>query len=317
MTGFPIASVHEAAARLEGVAHRTPVLTSTTLDARVGARVWMKAECFQRTGSFKFRGAYNAVASLSDTARVGGVVTYSSGNHGQALALAGSLLGAAVTVVMPDDAPAAKRAAVEGYGARVVAYDRYGASREEIGARIVQDTGAILIPPFDHDDVMAGQGTATLELLDVAANIDTLVVPVGGGGLIAGSATAAKHVGGIRVVGVEPETGNDAQRSLAAGSIVTIDTPRTIADGQQTTSVSERTFAVMRERVDEIVTVTDAEIRDAMVFAFERLNVVLEPSGASALAAVMAGAVGPAERVGVILSGGNIGAAGFAAIVGD
>lgn len=313
MTPFSIDDVRAAAARLAGIAHRTPVLTSRTLDGEVGARVFMKAECFQRTGSFKFRGAYNSLSVLTPTERSQGVVAYSSGNHGQALALAASLFETGATIVMPSDAPAIKRSAVEGYGARVVLYDRYEERRETIGAGVAADTGAVLIPPFDHHPVMAGQGTAALELFEEVDDIDTLVVPVGGGGLISGCATVAKDAGPVRVVGVEPAVGDDARRSLAAGEIVTIDPPRTIADGQQTTSVGERTFAVMRERVDEIVTVDDDQIREAMVFAFERSNVVLEPSGASGLAAVRAGQVS-GERIGVVLSGGNIGAARFAEV---
>lgn len=313
MAAFSIDDVHAAAARLAGVAHRTPVLTSATMTARVGAAVFLKAECFQRSGSFKFRGAYNSVAILPDRERSAGVVAYSSGNHGQALALAASLFGVPATIVMPADAPAVKRAAVEGYGARVVVYDRYRESREEIGEAVSADTGAVLVPPYDHHPVMAGQGTATLELVDEVGPLDSLVVPVGGGGLISGSAVAARAAGDVRVIGVEPAAGDDARRSLAAGRIVEIDTPHTIADGQQTTSVGERTFAVMREHVDEIVTVTDDQIREAMIFAFERCSIVLEPSGASGLAAVFAGAAA-GDRVGVILSGGNIGAKRFAEI---
>lgn len=310
-----IDDVRAAAARLEGVVHRTPVMTSRTLDERVGARVFAKAESFQRSGSFKFRGAYNSVAILDDEERRAGVVAYSSGNHGQALALAASLFGIAATIVMPDDAPSIKRAAVEGYGAKVVTYDRYRENREEIGATLSAEKNAVLIPPFDHRPVMAGQGTATLELLDSSGPIDTLVVPVGGGGLISGSATAAKDAGDVRVIGVEPEAGDDARRSLATGEIVVIETPRTIADGQQTTSVGEETFAVMQERVDEILTVSDDEICDAMVFAFERAKIVLEPSGATGLAAILRGSI-PGDRIGVILSGGNVDARRFAELTG-
>lgn len=316
MPAFSIDDVRDAAVRLEGVAHRTPVITNRTLDGQVGASVFLKAECFQRTGSFKFRGAYNSVAMLSDAERVAGVVAYSSGNHGQALALAAALHDASATIVMPSDAPATKRAAVESYGARVITYDRYTESREAIGAQISEESGAVLIPPFDHHPVMAGQGTAALELFDEVGLLDTLVVPVGGGGLVSGSATVAKDAGSVRVIGVEPAAGDDARRSLIAGEIITIETPRTIADGQQTTSVSERTFAVIREHVDDITTVTDDQIRDAMVFAFERCNVVLEPSGATGLAAVLAGTVA-GERVGVVLSGGNIGATRFAEVISN
>lgn len=313
MAMLSIDDVHAAAARLAGVAHRTPVLTSATLTARVGAAVFLKAECFQRTGSFKFRGAYNALAVLADAERAAGVVAYSSGNHGQAVARAASLFGVPATIVMPTDAPVIKRAAVEGYGARVIAYDRYAESREEIGAAISAEAGAALVPPFDHHPVMAGQGTAAMELVGEVTTLDTLVVPVGGGGLISGCGVAAKAAGAIRVVGVEPEAGDDARRSLATGEIVTIETPRTIADGQQTTAVGVDTFPIMQRVVDEIVTVTDDQIRAAMVFAFERCNIVLEPSGASGLAAVLSGGVA-GDRVGVILSGGNIGAKRFAEI---
>ena len=314
-SSFSIDDVRAAATRLEGIVHRTPVVTSRTLDERVGARVYAKAESFQRSGSFKFRGAYNSVAILDHEQRQAGVVAYSSGNHGQAVALAALLFGVGATIVMPDDAPSIKRAAVEGYGAEVITYDRYLENREEIGAALSAERGAVLIAPFDHRPVMAGQGTATLELLDSSGPLDTLVVPVGGGGLISGSATAAKDAGDVRVVGVEPEAGDDARQSLAMGEIVVIDTPRTIADGQQTTSVSERTFAVMQERVDEIVTVTDEEICAAMVFAFERCKIVLEPSGATGLAAVLSGSI-PGDRIGVILSGGNIEARRFAELTG-
>ncbi|MEZ5247098.1 MAG: pyridoxal-phosphate dependent enzyme [Acidimicrobiales bacterium] len=310
-----IDEVDAAAAQLDGVVHRTPVVTSRTLDAHAGARVFAKAECFQRSGSFKFRGAYNSLAVLDDDARRGGVVAYSSGNHGQAVALAASLFGIPATIVMPSDAPGIKRAAVEGYGARVITYDRYRENREAIGATLSAEHGAALIPPFDHRPVMAGQGTAALELLESSGPLDTLVVPVGGGGLIAGSATVAKAAGNVSVIGVEPAAGDDARRSLESGEIVTIETPRTIADGQQTTSVSEATFAVMQARVNEIVTVTDEQIREAMIFAFERCKIVLEPSGACGLAAVLTGSI-PGDRIGVILSGGNIDARRFGELVG-
>ena len=304
---FSLDDINRAAARLEGVAHVTPELTSRTLDERVGARVRLKAECFQRTGSFKFRGAYNAVAALDPSSRANGVVAYSSGNHGQALSLAAALHGVPALIVMPEDAPEIKKAATAGYGAEVVTYDRYTQSREAIGNAIAEERGLALIPPYDHLDVMAGQGTAAHELF---ANepVDVLVVCVGGGGLISGCSTVAKAHGDVRVVGVEPEAGDDVKQSLEAGEIVALtETPRTIADGQQTTSPGDRTFPVIRERVDEIVTVSDAEIVAAMRFAFERLNIVLEPSGASAFAAVLAGHVDVAgQRVAITLSGGNI-----------
>jgi threonine dehydratase len=310
--------IDRAAARLAGVAHVTPELTSRTLDERTGGRIRLKAECFQRTGSFKFRGAYNAVAALDPAARAAGVVAFSSGNHGQALSLAAALHDAPAVVVMPSDAPAIKKAATAGYGAEVVEYDRYTESREAIGDRIAEERGLALIPPFDHWDVMAGQGTLARELF-ATEPVDTIVVCVGGGGLVSGCATVAKAHGDVRVVGVEPAAGDDVKRSLETGQRVTLaETPHTIADGQQTTSCGDKTFAIIRDRVDEIVTVTDAEIVAAMRFAFERLNIVLEPSGASALAAVLAGRVATRQqRVGVTLSGGNVDLARFRVLTGD
>ncbi len=301
--------VEDAADRLAGVANRTPVLTSRTLNDRVGAEVYLKAECFQRTGSFKFRGAFNAIASLPALDRARGVATYSSGNHAQAVALAAALHDVRAVILMPEDAPALKIAATRDYGAKIVTYDRYSEERDTLGDALAHDRGMTLIPPYNHWDVIAGQGTTALELFAEVSPLDTLMVCVGGGGLISGCATVAKaQAAPPRVVGVEPGAGDDARRSLQEGRIVTIPTPRTIADGQQTTSVGERTFAVIQERVDDIVTVTDPEIVSAMRFVFERLNVVLEPSGASALAAVMAGKVDvTGQRVGVTLSGGNIG----------
>ena len=306
-TALTLDDIDRAASRLDGIAHVTPELTSRTLDARTGGRIRLKAECFQRTGSFKFRGAYNAVAALDPTVRAAGVVAYSSGNHGQALALAAALHEIPAVVVMPEDAPAIKQAATAGYGAEIVTYDRYTERREEIGGAIAADRGLQLIPPFDHWDVMAGQGTLARELFATEA-VDTIVVCVGGGGLVSGCATVAKALGDTRVIGVEPAAGDDVKRSLETGARVTLpEAPRTIADGQQTTSCGDKTFAVIRERVDEIVTVTDDEIVGAMRFAFERLNIVLEPSGASAFAAVLAGRVDSTDqRVGITLSGGNV-----------
>lgn len=311
-------AVEAAAARLAGVAHVTPELTSRTLDERVGARVRLKAEGFQRTGSFKFRGAYNAVASLSPGERAAGVVTFSSGNHGQAVALAARLHDIAATIVMPHDAPASKRGAAEDYGAEIIGYDRYTESREDLAGRLADERGLALIPPFDHWDVMAGQGTVAREVFDTGL-VDTLVVCVGGGGLISGCATVAKAFGDVRVVGVEPMAGDDVKQSLAAGERVTLaETPVTIADGQQTTSCGDKTFSVIRDNVDEIALVSDADIVAAMRFAFERLNVVLEPSGASALAAVLSGAIDvTGQRVGVTLSGANVDLARFSALTAE
>jgi threonine dehydratase len=306
-----------AAARLRGVVVRTPLVRNHALDAVAGAPVLLKLETMQRTGSFKFRGAYNAIASLTESDRRRGVATYSSGNHAQAVALAAALHGIPAIILMPEDAPASKLAATRGYGAEVVTYDRYSEERTTLGESLAVDRGATLIPPFDHWDVIAGQGTVALELFEQVPDLDMLVVCVGGGGLISGCATVAKALdGAVRVIGVEPEAGDDVKRSLETGEIVTIPTPRTIADGQQTTSPGERTFAVIRERVDEIVTVSDVEIVAALRFAFERMNVVLEPSGASALAAILAGRIEVAgRRVGVTWSGGNIDADRFARLM--
>lgn len=319
MTTIPLqmAAVEDAAAVLREVAHRTPVLISRTLDQRVGARIFAKAECFQRVGAFKFRGAYYAISRLTAEQRARGVAAYSSGNHAQAVALAAALHDTQATILMPADAPASKLAATRGYGATIVTYDRYRQERTTLGESLARERGLTLIPPFDHWDVMAGQGTTALELFAQAGPLDGLIVCVGGGGLISGCATVAKAQDPpVRVVGVEPAAGDDVARSLAAGRIVEIATPHTIADGQQTTAPGERTFAVMRERVDDMVLVSDADIVAAMRFAFERMKVVLEPSGASALAALLAGRIDVAgQRVGVVLSGGNVDVDRFVALM--
>jgi threo-3-hydroxy-L-aspartate ammonia-lyase len=312
-----LADVQEAARRLDGVANRTPVVRSRTLDGLVGAEVHAKAECFQRGGAFKFRGAYNKIASLPEAARRNGVVAYSSGNHAQAVAIAARLLGTTATILMPEDAPPAKVDATRGYGAEIVRYDRWTERREEIGARLAAERRLELVRPYDDPLVMAGQGTTALELLDEAPELDVLVVPVGGGGLIAGCATAAKALRpSIVVVGVEPEAGDDTRRSLAAGERVRIDVPRTIADGLQSDEPGELTFEVNRRLVDEIVTVTDAEILDAMAFLFDRMKVVTEPSGAVGVAALIAGRIDAGGGcVGVVVSGGNVGVARFAELL--
>ena len=305
--------VRDAAARLDGVAHRTPVLRSRTLDGVVGAEVHLKAECFQRGGAFKFRGAYTLISTLDAVQRAAGVVAFSSGNHAQAVALASQLLGVRAAIVMPEDAPALKLAATRGYGAEVVTYDRYGDDRAAIAADLAAERGAVLVPPFDHPLIMAGQATAALELFDEAGRLDTLLAPIGGGGLVAGCATAAAALDpGIRVIGIEPEAGDDTRRSLAAGHRVEIQVPRTIADGQQITSPGELTFPIIQRLVSEVVLVSDGELLDAMRFAFDRLKIVLEPSGACGLAALLAGRVDPGARCGVILSGGNVGLERFA-----
>jgi threonine dehydratase len=299
--------IRAAARVLDGVAHRTPVITSRTL----GEHVVLKPENLQRAGAFKFRGAYNKISSLPTGTPV---FAYSSGNHAQAVALSSRLLGSPATILMPEDAPQSKLDATRGYGAEVVLYDRYTGDRESIADELAAERGAALVRPYDDPLIMAGAGTAALELLEDAGVVETLVVPVGGGGLIAGSATIAKDFGVNRVVGVEPETGDDWKQSFAAGEIIAIDVPRTIADGLQTHAPGELTWEVASRLVDEIVTVTDQQMVEAMRFAFERLKLVIEPSGAVGIAAVLNGLVS-GDRIGVIISGGNVGAARFAELI--
>jgi threonine dehydratase len=310
--------IQAAARRLDGVAHRTPVLTSHTLDGQLGCRVFLKAENLQRMGAFKFRGGYNAVNVLDDAERARGVVAFSSGNHAQAVALAARLHGCAATIVMPNDAPALKVTATRGYGAQVVLYDRYTEDRAAIARRLADERGLALIPPFDHAPVMAGQGTAALELLQDTGPLDALIAPVGGGGLLSGCAVAARALApGITVYGAEPEAGDDARRSLIEGRIVQLaDVPRTICDGQQTQALGAQPFEVLRSLAREVLPVSDAAVVAAMRFAFERMKTVLEPSGACALAALMVHRERFAgQRVGVVLSGGNIDAGRFAALI--
>jgi threonine ammonia-lyase medium form len=310
--------VRDSAARLDGIAHRTPVLRSRSLNELAGAEVYLKAEVFQRGGAFKFRGAYNRISRLSTEERRRGVAAYSSGNHAQAVALAAGLVGTSAVIVMPKDSPPEKVAATRGYGAEVVTYDRYRQDREEIGRRLAEERGWTLVPPYDDPVVMAGQGTAALELIEEVSDLHALVAPISGGGLIAGSATAAKGLRPeIRVIGVEPAAGDDTRRSLQASRRVRIEVPRTIADGLQAAIPGELTFEVNRRLVDDVVTVTDEEIVEAMRVLFERLKVVVEPSGAVGVAALLARRIPtPGRRVGVILSGGNVGARRFAELVG-
>jgi threonine dehydratase len=311
--------VRAAAARIEAHAHRTPALTSRALDEATGATVFLKAENLQRGGAFKFRGACNAVASLTDEERARGVATVSSGNHAQALALAARLHGVRATILMPDDAPQGKLAATRAYGAEIVPFDRYSQDREALLGALVAERGLVPVHPYDDERVMAGQGTVALELIEDAGLLDLLLVCVGGGGLIAGCATAAKALlPDARVVGVEPEAGDDVRRSLRAGERVRIAVPRTIADGQQLPTPGERTFPVIRKRVDDVVLASDAEIVDAMRFLFERCKTVAEPSGACALAALLAGRVPGARglRIGVTISGGNVTAERFSQLMG-
>ncbi|MBP6899716.1 MAG: threo-3-hydroxy-L-aspartate ammonia-lyase [Burkholderiaceae bacterium] len=316
------ADVLAAAQRLHGVAHRTPVLTSATADARSGAQVFFKAENLQRMGAFKFRGAYNALSQFSPEQRRAGAIAFSSGNHAQAIALSGRLLGIPTVIVMPQDAPAAKLAATRGYqqgqaGSEVVLYDRYTEDRDAIGARLAAERGMTLIPPYDHAHVMAGQGTAALELVQQVGQLDALLVCVGGGGLISGCATIARAMlPGLRVFGVEPEAGNDTQQSLARGEIVKIAVPQTIADGAQTQASGRLTFPVIQALVEAVVTVSDAQLCSTLRFMAERLKQVVEPTGCLAAAALLEGAAGLPDlrgaRVGVILSGGNVDLAAYA-----
>lgn len=302
------ADIEAAAGRLRGVAHRTPVITSRTLDERTGATVFLKAENLQRMGAFKFRGAYNRLSRLAPAERVGGVVAFSSGNHAQGVALSAQLLGIPATIVMPNDAPAAKVAATEGYGAEVVSYDRSSMNRSEIAERIARERGATLVPPYDDPHIIAGQGTTALELVQDAGALDVLLVCTGGGGLLGGCAIAASALSpGVRIYGVEPQAGDDWLQSWNKGEIVSIPVPQTIADGQQTQAPGELTWPIVRALCAGFVTVTDDELRKTMRFAFERLKLVLEPSGASALAALLFGKVEvKGKRVGVTLSGGNV-----------
>ena len=306
--------VAAAHARLKDKAHRTPVVTSDTVDALTGAKVFFKCENLQRMGAFKFRGAYNALSQLGPEARKRGVVAFSSGNHAQAVALAGRLLGIPATIVMPEDAPRVKLDATKGYGARIVTY-RKGEPRDEIAVRLARDEGLSLVPPFDHPHVIAGQGTAAKELIEETGPLDALLVPCGGGGLLSGCALAAKHLSpSCRVIGVEPASGDDATRSFRAKKLVTIDVPDTIADGARTTSLGKLTLPLVLGYVDDMLTVSDAELLRAMLFLWERLKLVVEPTGSLAACALLekklsfspgASSSGP-PKIGVVLSGGNV-----------
>lgn len=322
MTTLPVTldDVRAAAARIAPHVHRTPVLTSRTADAACGARLVFKCETFQRVGAFKARGAFSRLTLLSADERRRGVVAFSSGNHAQAVALAARDLGVPATIVMPDDAPALKLAATRGYGAEVILYDRRNEDREAIARRLVEERGVTLVPPFDDEAVIAGQGTAALELLAEVPDLDVVVAPCGGAGLLAGTAVAATGLRpGIRVFGIEPEAGDDVARSLRAGRRVSIPVPETIADSLQTTRVGERNFAILQALVEGVLTVSDLELRRAMAFLFSRMKLVVEPGGSAAAAALLAGRVpGVAgKRVGVVLSGGNVDAARFGELVAD
>jgi len=304
------ADVRAAAERLHGQAHRTPVHRARSFDAAAGARAWFKCEQFQRGGAFKFRGAYNKLATLAPEERARGVIAFSSGNHAGAVALCASIFGVPATICMPTDAPSVKVAAVRGYGAEIVAYDRQTEDREALARRLAEERGLTLVPPFDDLAIMAGQGTAALEFMEEVPDLDTIVMPVGGGGLLSGAAVAARGLRpGIRVVGVETEAANDAQLSLRRGERVTIAPPDTIADGIRVTSLGALTWPVIQGLVDEIVTVSEDEVRAAMRFLLLRLKLVVEPTGAVPAAALLAGKLrhlGGGARIGVILSGGNV-----------
>ncbi|MPQ60453.1 threo-3-hydroxy-L-aspartate ammonia-lyase [Duganella sp. FT27W] len=311
------ADVVAASERIAGVAHRTPVMTSRTANSELGAEVFFKCENLQRMGAFKFRGAYNALAKFDAGQRRAGVVAFSSGNHAQGIALSAQLTGIPATIVMPHDAPPSKIAATRGYGAEVVLYDRYTQDREQIGRDLAQQRGLTLIPPYDHADVIAGQGTAAKELFEEVGSLDTLFVCLGGGGLLSGSALSTRALSpATKLYGVEPEAGNDGQQSFRSGSIVHIDTPKTIADGAQTQHLGNLTFPIIRRDVDDIVTVSDAQLRAEMRFFAARMKLVVEPTGCLGLAAARAMKEQlQGQRVGIIISGGNVDVARYAELL--
>ena len=310
------AKIQAAQERLRGFAHVTPIMTSRTLNQMVGAEVYFKCENFQRVGAFKFRGAFNSMSQLSKEEQARGVVTHSSGNHAQAVALVGQMLNIQTTIVMPNNAPATKRAATEGYGARIVEYDPELASRDELARELESKHGYVLIPPFDHAEVIAGQGTAAMEMFDELGDLDLLLAPCGGGGLLSGSAIAAKgRSTGCRVIGIEPELADDATRSFRTKTLQSVRNPATIADGTHTASLGKLTFPFVLEYVDDMQTVSEQAIIEAVKFLFYRMKLVVEPSGALGLAALLSRSVIPSGRVGVILSGGNVDAATMSAIL--
>jgi threonine dehydratase len=304
-----------ASRRIAGHAHRTPVLRSRTADQRAGAEVFFKCENFQRVGAFKFRGAFNALSQFDPAQRRAGVVSFSSGNHAQAIALAAQLLGMPATIVMPRDAPALKVSATRGYGAEIVLYDRYTEDREAIGRELAQRRGLTLIPPYDHPHVIAGQGTAALELFEETGPLDALFVCLGGGGLLGGSSVVARSVSpACKLYGAEPAAGNDGSQSLRAGRIIQIDTPQTIADGAQNQRLGQLTFPIIQRLVDDIIEVSDAELVDSMRFFAERMKMIVEPTGCLGFAAAQKLRTG--SRVGVIISGGNVDLTRFAQLLG-
>ncbi|WP_261527132.1 threo-3-hydroxy-L-aspartate ammonia-lyase [Burkholderia multivorans] len=320
MNSLPLPSfddVAAAAARIAGHAHRTPVMTSRTVDDTLGAQVFFKCENLQRMGAFKFRGAFNALSRFDAEQRRRGVVAFSSGNHAQAIALSARMLGIPATIVMPQDAPAAKIAATRGYGGTVVTYDRYTEDREQIGRELAERDGLTLIPPYDHPDVIAGQGTAAMELFDEVGPLDAVFTPLGGGGLLSGTALATRALSpDARLYGVEPEAGNDGQQSFRSGAIVHIDTPRTIADGAQTQHLGNITFPIIRRDVDDILTATDDELIDCMRLFASRMKIVVEPTGCLSFAGArrMKDEL-KGKRVGIVISGGNVDLDAFSALL--
>ncbi|UQP04262.1 threo-3-hydroxy-L-aspartate ammonia-lyase [Burkholderia multivorans] len=320
MNSLPLPSfddVAAAAARIAGHAHRTPVITSRTVDDALGAQVFFKCENLQRMGAFKFRGAFNALSRFDAEQRRRGVVAFSSGNHAQAIALSARMLGIPATIVMPQDAPAAKIAATRGYGATVVTYDRYTEDREQIGRELAERDGLTLIPPYDHPDVIAGQGTAAMELFDEVGPLDAVFTPLGGGGLLSGTALATRALSpNARLYGVEPEAGNDGQQSFRSGAIVHIDTPRTIADGAQTQHLGNITFPIIRRDVDDILTATDEELVECMRLFASRMKIVVEPTGCLSFAGArrMKDEL-KGKRVGIVISGGNVDLDAFSALL--
>lgn len=309
--------VLDASNRIKEYVNKTPVLTSRMLNDRLGAQIYFKGENFQRVGAFKFRGAMNAVSKLSDEKRSKGVIAFSSGNHAQAIALSAKLLNVLATIVMPEDAPALKVAATAGYGAHIIRYNRYTEDREQIGRQLAAEHGFALIPPYDHPDIIAGQGTSAKELLEEVGQLDALFVPLGGGGLLSGSALAARSLSpGCKIFGVEPEAGNDGQQSFRSGSIVHINTPKTIADGAQTQHLGEYTFAIIRENVDDILTVSDQELVKCMHFLAERMKMVVEPTACLGFAGALLKKEELVEKkVGIILSGGNVDMKRYATLI--
>lgn len=311
MTEMTLPDYHDVAAaaeRIAGYANKTPVMTSRTVNEEFGADVFFKCENFQRMGAFKFRGAMNALRQFTPEQRAAGVVAFSSGNHAQAIALSAKLLGIPATIIMPHDAPAAKVAATKGYGGHVVMYDRYTEDREKIGRDLAEKQGLTLIPPYDHPHVIAGQGTATKELIEEVGALDALFVCLDGGGLLSGSALAARHLSpDCLIYGVEPEAGNDGQQSFRSGKVVHIDTPKTIADGAQTQHLGQHTFPLIQKHVNDILTVSDDELIAAMKFIAERMKMVVEPTGCLGFAAARARKAGlRGKRIGIIISGGNV-----------